>query len=828
MKKWILFFAFLPSVLFAQVQPYTNLTVGGVEVELHHATAEVAKANAQTVRTNLKTKVGERFSQLDFDEDLKHLAEEYDRVEPTLQTKGDNLFITLNLWPKPMIRAITFEGNRHIKSSKLRNELDVSIDTVFNRAEFASKFNALREFYVKKGYFEAELTYKIIPDPQTNSITIAVQVDEGRSGRVKKISFEGFSRAEEKELLEMIYSKKYSLLTSWLTQKGTYHEEAVEQDRYTVLNYLHNQGYADAAVEIEVIEQKRNGLELLFTAHRGPLYHLGKITFSGNTLLSDEVVEKALGLKAGDPYSPEKLHEASKRVQNLFGAQGYIESAVSYEPLLHPNDRIYDVHFQIFEGEQYRVGLVHIVGNRSTQNRVILHETTCTPGEVFDVRKLEQTEAILRNVGYFENVNVYPVRPPSEDEIGPYYRDIHIEVEEASTGSIGLFGGASSIDSLFGGVELVEKNFNIGGFGNLISRGPRALRGGGEYLRLRVNFGQKERSYTASWTKPFFLDSCWVVGVDLNRTLSNINSDDYTIKNWSVNTRANYPIDRYVNLGFHGRIRYNTTSLSSGFRSSLKEAIGNVARTGLGPVTKVGEEITQSVMNAQEAEKAQARTFKKFPGTSIEAKKLLQEANSSGPVVAWGSSIIYDTVDWCHTNGYHCALEGELAAWPGNFSYLSFAYLNVYYQSLGRLGVLKLRSDNRFIMPIWGQDGDLIPLGERIFLGGETTVRGYRSFTLGPQFGPDEPRGGLSSMLVSGEINKRLLPRVEGFVFVDGGYLSGNSWEVSTFRWTTGFGFRLDIMQGMPLMIGWGFPLNVAEVNKNDVETFFFSFGGRF
>ena len=51
----------------------------------------------------------------------------------------------------------------------------------------------------------------------------------------------------------MIVTKEYNLFTSWLTNQGTYNEEAVQQDQFTILNYLQNEGYADAKVEIKVV-----------------------------------------------------------------------------------------------------------------------------------------------------------------------------------------------------------------------------------------------------------------------------------------------------------------------------------------------------------------------------------------------------------------------------------------------------------------------------------------------------------------------------------------------------------------------------------------------
>ncbi len=777
LKHFLLLLCALPAILCAQIQQYSDMPVGGIDVILCGPESD-KDFDARGIRSAMKTKVGDNFSQLDFDDDLKHLAEDYDRVEPSLSVQGDRVYITMRLWPRPIIDAINFHGNYTIRSSKLLRELDIKTDTIFDRKAFNTQFHKLKMFYVQKGYFESDLNYTICPVEGKNAITIEVQVDEGRAGRVTNIGFVGFTRQERADILEMIHTKRYFLFTSWITRSGTYHEEAVEQDRYQVLSYLHNQGYADADVKIDVIEDPRGrGIRLKIIADKGELYDFGAITFCGNTLFSNETVESVLLVKEGAPYSPEKLRETVQALTDLYGEKGYIEAVVNYEPHLDPSKRRYDVEFSIQEGAQYRVGLVRVFGNRSTEHGVILHETQLCPGDVFDIRKLQATEAILGNMGYFENVNVYAVRSPADTESGPYYRDIHIEVEETGTGTFGVFGGFSSLESVFGGIELVERNFNYKGLWRLRDRGMRALRGGGEFLKLRLNLGQKQYSFTASWTKPYFNNTPWIVGLDFERSVSKLQSNKYVIRTTGLSARADYPINCFLRFGTYYRFRYEDVHLED--RRTAPPA-------------------------------------------------LRRQAENQGTVAALGSALTYDSVNFCHTDGFRSILKAEAAFWPGKFKFFSLAYLNTLYQPLIANCVLKLRYDARFIQPLLRQNRAGIPLGERIFLGGESTVRGYRPWSLGSEFGDKEPTGGFSSMLFSGEIMRPIIPKVEVFGFLDGGYVHRHLWAWATPRWSLGGGVRLEVMNGVPLILGLGYPLNVPAGRHDDVQHFFFSMGGRF
>ena len=66
--------------LWGQVLQYENQTIGKVEIFVHTSTGIISDTNANMTR--LRTQQGRLFSQADFDEDLKVLAQDYDRVDP--------------------------------------------------------------------------------------------------------------------------------------------------------------------------------------------------------------------------------------------------------------------------------------------------------------------------------------------------------------------------------------------------------------------------------------------------------------------------------------------------------------------------------------------------------------------------------------------------------------------------------------------------------------------------------------------------------------------------------------------------------------------------
>ncbi|MEI8366735.1 MAG: outer membrane protein assembly factor BamA, partial [Parachlamydiaceae bacterium] len=621
--------------LFALPLQHENQPIEKIQIEGCNL-PEGSTIDAAGIRTRMKTREGDVFSQTEFDTDLKMLVLEYDKVEPSITTVDDKLIISLKIWTRPIIRSIKWHGNHHIKATKLQKELEVATCTVFDRQAFNRAFHKLKTYYVKQGYFEAVLDYDITFDPLTNNVDIQINICEGRAGRVKKILFVDFTKDEEEEILDLIVTKRYCFLTSWYNGEGTFNEEAMQQDRFTILNFLQNKGYADAIVDIDVREACQNDrIIITISAERGQPYYFGAINFEGNTLFCDDDISAQIIFSEGDLYSPEIIRDTVKKISDFYGRRGYIDAIVDYEPRLDCESRTYSIHFTIEEGKCYRVGLVKVFGNCSTQTNVILHESLLIPGEVFNIIKLELTEERLQNIGYFKNVNVYAVKSEGPGGLGGHYRDVHIEVEETMTGSFGAGFGLSSAESVFGEFNITERNFNYKGLGCFWKEGLGRLRGGGEYLHLNAMIGAKSRKYGMSWTKPFFQDTPWVVGFEIDQSNNRYISQDYEINAFNISPHGSYPLNQYLRLGVH--YRWTNTYIDLNGKKVRNAELKDQA-----------EQAGALAENNQSKAGHYAHKERKLTGA------LAEESKNSGLISAFGMNLNYDSTNHpsCPTRGF--------------------------------------------------------------------------------------------------------------------------------------------------------------------------------
>lgn len=778
-KQIFLFLILTAFTLDAVPMQYENLVVENISIVMNGPLGDSYNSNA--LKSRLKTREGNFFSQNDFDSDLKLLAQEFDRVDPHLEIVNGRLQISLNIFPRPIIRSISWNGNEKMATYALQKELGITLCSVFDRLAFNKAFHKLKGFYIKKGFFEAELSYDVKVDRECNEVDIIITINEGRSGRIKEIVFCNFCAFEEAQLLDMMVTKEYCFFTSWMSGEGTYNEDAMQHDQFVILDYIQNQGFADAKVFIDVEECEQDRIIITITADRGPQYHISKLSFEGNSIYCDDDIWNLFHICEGDLFSPEKIRLTNNQIDEFYGKRGFIDANVNYECRLDADSCSYSVHYTIEEGEQFRVGLIKVFGNCSTQTNVILNETLVVPGEIFNSEKLRKTEERLKNIGYFSHVNVYAVQSEDCCVAEGNYRDVHIEVEETSTGNFGLFFGYSTAETLFGGLNVTEKNFNSAGLGAcLFGQGCPGLRGGGEYAHATFSVGNKSRTYLLSWTKPYFMDTQWSVGFDLEKSNNRYISNDYEIDAAGVTLHANYEVNAFVRFGWHYRLRNSKTRITE---------------------------------------------------HDDDDRELIKATRIGGLISATGIDLSYDSTDRLDfpTQGFRSRFELEYAGLGGDHRFFGIAYLNSLYYRICPNGVMKYRFDMRYIKTIDTTTFNSLPLDERLFLGGDNNIRGFKAYRIGPRFSHShDPKGGISMQLFSVEYNHKLHKRVDGFLFFDAGQLSNTEWSINkTIYSAAGFGVRLRVLDSFPpVCLGLGFP--VSYKRRGDIRRFFLSFGGKF
>jgi outer membrane protein insertion porin family len=192
------------------------------------------------------------------------------------------------------------------------------------------------------------------------------------------------------------------------------------------------------------------------------------------------------------------------------------------------------------------------------------------------------------------------------------------------------------------------------------------------------------------------------------------------------------------------------------------------------------------------------------------------------------ASLFYDTRDnpFDPTSGYISGIiiKFASAALLSETEFIKGSFENTWYFPLHKKVVFAFSLKGGVSYSY--DETEELPLIERYFLGGRTSVRGYNPDELGPKGADDSPTGGNVYALSNGEL-RFSLPRGIGLVtFVDAGNVYRTIDEVSSeLKYTVGAGLRYKTPVG-PIRVDYGHKLErEADESAGEVH---FSFGHAF
>jgi outer membrane protein insertion porin family len=183
-------------------------------------------------------------------------------------------------------------------------------------------------------------------------------------------------------------------------------------------------------------------------------------------------------------------------------------------------------------------------------------------------------------------------------------------------------------------------------------------------------------------------------------------------------------------------------------------------------------------------------------------------------------SLIYPTSGSLHR------ASGEIGVPPGSLEYYKLTYQYQRYFPLTRIFTLMVNGEAGYGD---GYGGKPLPFFKNYYAGGVTSVRGFRTYTIGPKDSNGDPRGGSRKLLGNTEL---LFPfpglendkSVRLSTFFDAAMVD-DDYAFQSWRYSVGIA-GLWVSPMGPLKISFGYPLKAQPLDKK--QMFQFTFGGVF
>ncbi|SEF48223.1 outer membrane protein assembly factor BamA [Nitrosomonas ureae] len=444
----------------------------------------IQRTEAGTVFSYLPIKVGEVLDAEKATEAIKALYAT--GFFKDVKLKNENNILIVEVIERPAIAQISINGAKEFEKDKLLEGLKqagISESRIFSRSLLERAELELKRQYISRGKYAVKITTTSTP-LERNRVGINFDINEGRTARIKRISFIGNEKFPDKELRNILVLRRPDLL-SWFTKNDQYSKQKLSADLETLRSYYLDRGYLEFNIESTQVSITPDLRDIYITINvtEGDQYSVSDIKVAGETIVPEEEIHKLILLKNGDVFVREKLTESIKLITDRLGDDGYAFANVNASPEIDYENRQAAFTFFVDPGKRVYVRRIDIEGNDRTRDEVIRREFRQMEGAWHSTSQINLSKVRVDRLGFFNSVNVEtPAVPNKTDQI-----DIKVRVEERPTGSIMFGAGYSDRQGIILNASISQNN----------------IFGTGNFFSLDANRGAINETYSASFTNPY-------------------------------------------------------------------------------------------------------------------------------------------------------------------------------------------------------------------------------------------------------------------------------------------------------------------------------------
>jgi outer membrane protein insertion porin family len=736
------------------------------------------RVEEDAIRIHITQQVGQPYDPTAVDADIHSIYRLgfFTDVTAHLENQGGQNVLVYYVKERPQITDVKFYGMKaiHTNDDKIVAATKVHPGAILDPIAVKETINEVTAVYADKGYTDAKVTFKPIPQPD-NTAFAEFDVDEGSKVEITKIEFTGNHAFSATVLKNNMETKTYSKLLSWFTGWGALDQKKLQEDVDRLTAFYYDNGYLNVQIAPPQVVRSANQMTIIIAIDEGTPYRVGRIEIEGNLKFPRHELRRLLTMKSGQLFRGSSLQRQVLALSDFYSNRGY--AYVNVDPrtqLVHPNKRV-NVVFVINPGHEVLIDRINISGNTKTSDKVIRREIQVQEQEPYSAEEIRDSQTRLQRLGFFSDTRITTSPASQPDKI-----NLDVNVTEANTASFQVAGGFDSYQSLFG-------NFTLGNTN---------LFGGGESLVANAQVGFLFQNYSISYTEPWFLDIPLSVGVQLFDNKTYLLSFDQSSAGFTLTTT--YPL---TELGFKKLGPFSLKNITLGIGYSFQ----SIGITGLNQFTTF-----------------QIERYKGYTQTS-EITPTFRRFTVDNPTDPRTGTVETVSLQFGGLGGTNSFIKG-VAHFRYFYPFLKSQTLGTFVVSQGITYGIGTNLES-------GTGGEL-PLYERFFpggVGGPGDVRGYQLYSLGPQvtiFSQNgtplsvQDVGGSKELLLSNEITFPILSGlgIRGVVFSDAGqsFLLKDNIDIDKLQASFGFGVRWKSPFG-PLAVDIAFPINPRPADQHTV-----------
>jgi len=599
-------------------------------------------------------------------------------VSRTYRPENNTVDYTLNIVRGPVV-DIQVEGARLprgvIKRSVPVYEEGAVDDDLLNEGR-----RNLRDYLQTQGFFDAQVSVVRKEQPSLNRTEIIFDVDRRERHKLVAIGLEGNKYFPS----DLIRDRMQIQSSGWLLEHGFFSQDMLNRDLDSIRGLYRSNGFLQINTYAEVQDNylgKHDQMRVLVHIEEGPQTLVKELNIAGANTFADVALRNMLANVPGQPFSDANMTADRDALIEFYFNRGFPDVTMTSAAQPAPGEPTrMNVTYTIHEGERVFVNQVLVSGLYYTRPSVVERRIVPHPGDPLSQADMLKTQSRLYDLGIFNEVGM-GVQNPEGDEA---YKNVLVDVAEASRYTFdyglgfevqtgGTPGGTINPEGRTGASPRVSFDVNRLNF-----------RGRDDTIFFQSHFGELQQRALLGYAVPRWLDR------EKLKLTFNVLYDN------------TLDVFTFTSQRLEGSVQV-TQSLSKSTTLLYRMAYRDVKVTNLA----ISPDLVPLLARPARISMPSFTYIRDTRDNPIESHK--------------GNFLVFDTGVTSHVLGSQA-------------NFVRFLVQHSEYHAFGHKGAFVLAHSTQLgIEQPWGGPSSVVPLPERFFAGGGSSLRGFALNQAGPR-----------------------------------------------------------------------------------------------
>ena len=335
---------------------------------------------------------GERFSRSKLDRIVGALAETLRRegyftahIEPVASFDEESRLVAIRLeiisTTKAQTRDVQFDGGEQtFTPDELTDMLDIESGSLFSSERLETGTDRIRNEFAELGFLNTRVAFETNYVAEANVVDTQVFIEPGPFTLVQ---VRGFDLSDD-DIRDMVP----------VFEEGSVDPDLIAEGLDAIREHLFREGYSQATVESELIPAPLDdAFQINYTVDSGVRHTVREIRFEGHEFFTEASLLERTGITEGGifsrgSFSPRLLEQARDAISRMYRNEGFYDARI--EPGHTIDGTEVTVTIRVVEGRRLPISEILFSGNESVPGTELALVANVFPSQTFTTAAVEQ------------------------------------------------------------------------------------------------------------------------------------------------------------------------------------------------------------------------------------------------------------------------------------------------------------------------------------------------------------------------------------------------------------------------------------------------------